>query len=984
MADVTLTIDGIKVTVPDGTYAIDAAKTVGIDIPNYCYLPGLRAFGACRFCVVELKGRKGWDLVIACGTPAKDGMEIRTLTDQVWEQRHMIMELLDVDHPLDCPICEANGDCRLQDWGYEYGVVGKELRRAKITRPAERLSPAIDLDRDRCIACGRCVRACDEQIGAVALAFVQRGIETVIDAPFGKSLLDTPCTSCGTCVEVCPVGALSSRLYAAGHYQHHWMQRKTRTTCHYCSVGCQIQVGTSNNRVYEVRTVDAVGVNDGIACVKGRSGQDALQNKDRLTMPLVRQADGTFERVSWEEALSLVASRLGQYRGAQVGALASPKLTNEELYLLQKVMRAGLQTNNLDSDARYPEDQALTVMEEVFGYPAMTNSLLDTRQAAGAVLLIGDSIYETHPVYGYQLQRLIRLRRAKLIVISPHPTRMSKWAALTLAPLPGSEEMLLAGIAQIILQDNLGADAAALPDLATWQAGLQGRRLDDISRQTGVSVDDMRMAAYVYATGGRQAGPSKQPVAGGTPAPDNPPSTIVFSARGPYTLTPGAVGMLCNLALLTGNAGRVGGGVNPLVGEANGLGLNDMGCRPDRLPGYQPLTGKAAGAFAAAWGTPDQPRTLPADPGLTVDGMLSAAAAGDLKALWVVGSNPVLSAADTDAARAALDKLDFLVVQDLYMNETADMADVILPASSYLEKEGTYTSTERRIQRVRKGIEPVGLSRPDGAIFIEIGYRLGLPMPYPRATDVMDEIARLVPIYAGVSYGRLELTQYVEDAIPMPGAISYKQLRIQGLQWPVADMRHPGTPVLPAPAQPALRPLSTDLPAAAPGDDGTLPLTVGFSLFPFHTGALSRRSRDLAHVQPKARLLLHPTDAARLGLGDVQPVRLTLAEPGAPPASGRSGLPGSAFADLPAEAITQIDDHYPAGRACLRTTLEQVGRSPLVRLALNRQAGAAGAGRAVRVRIAPEPHPVTNSAKLGAAPDLAAVLDMAGAAAPSS
>ena len=256
---------------PDGTYVIDAAKALGIDIPNYCYLPGLRAFGACRFCVVEVKGRKGWDLVISCGTAGQRGRwRCRTLTDQVWEQRHMIMELLDVDHPLDCPICEANGDCRLQDWGYEYGVVGNELRRAKITRPAERLSPAIDLDRDRCIACGRCIRSCDEQIGAVALAFVQRGIETLVDAPFGKSLLDTPCTSCGTCIEVCPVGALSSRLYAAGHYQHHWMQRKTRTTCHYCSVGCQMQLGTHNNMVYEVRTAGCIGINDGIVCVKGR------------------------------------------------------------------------------------------------------------------------------------------------------------------------------------------------------------------------------------------------------------------------------------------------------------------------------------------------------------------------------------------------------------------------------------------------------------------------------------------------------------------------------------------------------------------------------------------------------------------------------------------------------------------------------------------------------------------------------------------
>jgi predicted molibdopterin-dependent oxidoreductase YjgC len=969
MADVTLTIDGIQVTVPDGTYAIDAAKAIGIDIPNYCYLPGLRAFGACRFCVVEVKGRKGWDLVISCGTPAKEGMEVRTLTDQVWEQRHMVQELLDVDHPLDCPICEANGDCRLQDYGYDYGVVGTELRRPKITRPAERLSPAIDIDRDRCVVCGRCVRSCDEQIGAVALAFVQRGIETVIDAPFGKSLLDTPCTSCGTCVEVCPVGALSSRLYAAGHYQHPWMQRKTRTTCHYCSVGCQMQVGTHNNTVYEVRTVDSVGVNDGIVCVKGRFGQDAIQNKDRLSTPLVRQPDGSFLMVEWDEALDLVASRLSGHAGA-VGALASPKLTNEELYLMQKVVRAGLGTNNIDSDARYPENEALAVLEQAFGFPAMTNNLLDTRQTAGCIMMVGESIYETHPVYAYHLQRLIRLRNINLIVISPHAAKMMEWATLTLAPLPGTEEVLLAGIAAIILQAKLAGGAADLAGLTDWQAGLRNLTPDQVSRQTGVSLDDMRKAAYLYATGGKLSAPPKQAPDPAAPAPEYPPSAIVFSARGPYTLTPAAVGILCNLALLTGNVGRVGGGVNALVSEVNSMGLNDMGCRPDRLPGYLPLDAANVARFGAAWGFADAPRDLPATPGLSFPEMLRGAAGGTLKALWVVGSNPVLSADDPAAARAALQQLDFLVVQDLYMNETAELAHVILPASSYLEKEGTFTNTERRIQRVRKAKEPVGESRPDGAIFIEIGYRLGLPMPYPRATDVMDEIARVVPIYGGVSYGRLELTQYVEDAVPMPGAVSYKQLRIQGLQWPVPNTRHAGTPVLPRPAQAQLLPLSAPPPSQAPAE-GTLLLTTGFSLFPFHTGTLSRRSRDLAAVEPRARLLLNRADAAHLGLGDVQIVRLTLAEGGA-------NLGG-----LPAEAITLVDERTPAGTAYLRTTMEQAGLSPLVRLSLHRQSnGRDGGGKAVHVRVTPEPNPVSRSAQLGPGPAVENVLDMANAAAP--
>ncbi|HUS17181.1 MAG TPA: molybdopterin-dependent oxidoreductase, partial [Chloroflexia bacterium] len=672
MADVNVTIDGIKVSVPDGTYMIDAARKIGIDIPNYCYLPGLRAFGACRFCAVETKGRKGWEIGISCSMPAKEGMEIRTLTDQVWEQRHMLMELLDVDHPLDCPICEANGDCRLQDWGYEYGAIGKELRRPKIIRMAERLSPAIDLDRDRCVVCGRCVRACDEQIGAVALAYVQRGIETVIDASFGKSLMDTPCVECGTCVEVCPVGALSSRIQLRP--VHHWQQRKTRTTCQSCSVGCTMHVGVHNNLLAEVRSQDSVGINDGIICVKGRYGQDVVNDKTRLTTPLIRQADGTFQTATWQEALDLVATRLQEHAG-QLGALAGSKLTNEELYLMQKIVRAGLGSNNIDSDARYPEAEALDVLEQAFGYAAMTNNLLDTRQKAGGILLVGDSIYETHPVYAYHLQRLIRYRNAKLVVISSRWNKMSEWATLTLQPKIGTEEILLHGIAQLILTESIGDPslAAKVAGRDEWIGSLAAYGAEDVSRITGVSVEDMTTAAYVYATGGKLTARPKTAPAADAPAAQYPASTILFSARGPYVLTPGSVRALCNLALLTGNVGRPGGGVNPLVGDANSLGVNDMGCRPDRLPGYAPLNTAHLARFGTAWTVdPDHPVRLTEAPGLSYPEMLAAIEAGDLRALWIVGSNPVVSALDPDAARALLSRLDFLVVQELFMNETAE------------------------------------------------------------------------------------------------------------------------------------------------------------------------------------------------------------------------------------------------------------------------------------------------------------------------
>ncbi len=977
MANVTVTIDGIRVSVPERTYMIDAARKIGIYIANYCYLPGLRAFGACRMCVVENKGRKGWELGISCSMAAQEGMEIRTLSDRVWDQRHMITELLDVDHPLDCPICEASGDCRLQDYGYEYGVIGKELRRPKIVRPAERLSPAIDIDRDRCIMCGRCVRACDEQIGAVALAFVQRGIETLIDAPFGKSLMDTPCTECGTCVEVCPVGALASR--PSMHPVHHWQQRKTRTICQLCSVGCTLHVGVHNNLLAEVRSEDSVGINDGIICVKGRYAQDMVWGKDRLTTPLIREPDGGFRPAPWEEALDLVAAELTARRD-RVGAVAGSKLTNEELYLMQKLMRGGLGSNNIDSDARYPEAEALDALEAAFGYAAMSDNLLDSRQKAGCILIVGDSLYETHPVYAYQLQRLIRIRDAKVIVISPRWNKMSQWASLILQPRPGTEETLLHGLAQLILRELLAAPGAASGSGAidAWQQSLAPYTPEEVSARTGVPVAALTAAAYLYATGGQLEHPGERTV-GAAPSPPYPPATILFSARGPYVLTAGAVRALCNLAFVTGNVGRPGGGVNPLVGDANTLGLNDMGCRPDRLPGYAALDAVNAARFGAAWTTDlEHPVQIPSGRGLSYAEMMESVQNGELRALWIAGANPVLAAADPEALHAALGRLEFLVVQDLYMNETAEMAHVVLPAVSFAEKEGTFTNTERRVQPVRRAMAPVGQARPDWRVFVELGYRLGLAMPYTQPADIMAEIATVLPLYGGITYGRLGATRYLEDAVPMPGAISYKQLRVTGLQWPCPTPEHPGTAVLYAEDGPAGAGLA---PAPALGQapvqpDDSLHLIAGFSLFPYRTGTWSRHSRSLAHLQPHSRLHLHPDDARRLGLRQAEQVRIT-ATGEASSGGGETEAEMSGLNARPTEAITLVSTEVPAGSAFLAMTLAQVGRSPLVRRALAAQAhpGADGAGLSIAVR--PLYDPATGDARLGPGPETAFVQDPA-------
>ncbi|MEO5952583.1 MAG: molybdopterin-dependent oxidoreductase, partial [Chloroflexia bacterium] len=952
---ITVNIDGTKIQVPDGIYVWDACRMVGVEIPNFCYLPGLRAFGACRMCVVEVSGRKGWDLVTSCSTPATDGMEVRTLNDRVWQQRNMIMEALDTDHPIDCPICEANGDCRLQDYGYEYGVTGTDTARPKIIRPAERLSPAIDLDRDRCVVCGRCVRECDEVVGATALAFVERGVESLIDAPFGKSLLDTPCTSCGMCVEVCPVGALSSRINLK--MEHHWWQRKTETTCTHCSVGCTIKLGTTRNQVYEVRSDDSLGLNDGVTCVKGRSAMDFVNSNNRLSTPVVRRG-GKLMQSTWDDALDIVASKMREFKGA-VGVIASSKLTNEENYLLQKVTRLGIGTNNIDYDGRAQDGATLQVLADMLGYPAQTNNLIDTRQKAGAVLLIGDSIYETHPVYAYQLQRMVRLTNKQMVVISPRWQKMCEWATLWLAPTAGTEETLLGGIARVILDAGL-ADQSFLDGRtengADFLKALASTAftLESVSQATGVPVSDIVASAYIYASGGKSVGPVNLPSAthpsnlpdgtAVTPTPNYadaitsfetkrtdagfPPATIVFSASGPYTLTAAAVAQLVNLTLLTGNIGKQGAGINPLVSDSNSIGANDMGCQPGMFPGYRPVNADNARELEELWSLdPDRAsQEVPSEPGLSVANMLEAIESGDIKALWVIGSNPVLGSdnPDSDRVEKALAKLEFLCVQDIFFSETAQHAHIILPATSFAEKEGTFTNTERRVQRVRAAIQPVGASKTDLQIINLIGHRLGVILPSMQPNLVFAEIASVVPQYAGMTYARLDMTEFINEEIPMPAAVSLKQLKVRSLMWPCTTKTDPGSPVLytesfatpGGKARMWVPSGKSAVPEAATGD--ALMATFGFTLFPFKSGSLSRQSYGLSRVESDPRLHMNTADAARMGIADQTPVEITI-EGGA--------------SNSPAYAISQVYDRVPKGTAFLAMTLEQAGTNAAVRAA---------------------------------------------------
>jgi predicted molibdopterin-dependent oxidoreductase YjgC len=852
---VTLKINGQTVTVPRGTYILKAAQMAGIDVPNFCYQPELRPWGSCRICTVEILGRRG-GLIESCATPVREGMEVATHSPACIDARQQILRLYLVDHALDCAVCDASGECFLQDYTYEHGIDENPYRRPKRKSPTLHFSDLVDYNWDRCIMCARCSRVCDEVIGATALSFASRGLESEITPAFGDSLYDTPCTHCGMCIQVCPVGALTDRWYG----NHPWRVEKTKTICSLCSVGCTLELWREDQDLVKVQGRWETGVNQGWTCVKGRWGHDFVKSERRLTQPLVRK-HGRLEPVSWTEALDYVAGRLAAYQGPRFAGLISAKATNEEVYVFQQFARAVMGSNTVEHDTRRTHDATLVAMTAAFGTAAATNpaaELLDT----SCILLVGANPSEAQPVLSYNIVRAVKGREAKLIVINPtKPTILGDLATLWLAPRPGTDALLLSAMAKVILDEGLANEAfiaERTEGFEAWRASLAGLDLAEASATTGVPAEAIAAAARLYARGGLTAA--------GRPERGWPGAALVYGtglSQGPN----GAAGVraACNLALLTGNVGRSRAGVLPLRLEANEQGATDLGALSDRLPGGAPVTDAAARAVLAArwldrWGEPAlgarRIEALPAEPGYRLPDLWAAVTRGEIKALYVLGDDPAL--ADPGAA-AVLQQLEFLVVQDIFLSETAHLADVVLPGTSAVEKNGTFTNTDRHIQRVRAVLAPVGQSRADDEIIRAIARRLGYTMPYRHAAEIMDEIAQAVPAYAGVSYLRLE-----RGALP----------------WPVPDGEHPGTPVLhaerfaTASGKAAFGAVEAVAPVAT-SDDYPLVLTLGDSLYQSRTGTLSRASANLTRLEGSPRVEINPADALRLGVSDGAWVRVT-------------------------------------------------------------------------------------------------------------
>lgn len=891
----TLTIDNQRVSAPDGATILEAARGAGIHIPTLCHHPDLSNVGACRMCVVSVEKARG--VQTACTTPVTEGMVVSTNSPDAVATRRFVLEMLLSDHPNECMTCEVNGDCELQDLVYDYDVPWPEhngRRHTYLINPDP--NPFIFIDRNKCILCGRCVRACGEIQNRDVWSFAMRGFETKLVAGADEFMLDAGCESCGQCVAYCPTGALFDKMSVgkgrAGQTQ------KVRTTCAYCGVGCTFDLNVrhtstgAGGRVIRVTSAQDAPVNGLALCVKGRYGYDYVHNSERLTRPLVRAkwldaaeverqvtgnrwtvignaekrrspvtdhrspvTDDTFIAVDWDTALDVIANKLAaekmQHGGRSFAMLASAKCTNEENYLFAKFTRQLMGSNNVDHCARLCHASTVVGLAASFGSGAMTNTISDIAADSRSIFVIGSNTTEQHPVIGTKLRRAKRQRGAKLIVADPRQIGIAEVADLHLRHRPGTDVALLNGLMHVIIREGwhdaafIAERTEGFEELAATVAKYTPHLTSEI---TGVPAADIERAAQMLA--------------------EHRPGALVY-AMGITQHKAGVANVMscANLQMLLGNMGVPGGGVNPLRGQNNVQGACDMGALPNVHSGYQPVTNpNSQTKFEAAWGVP-----LPNQVGLTVTEMIHAAERGDVRCLYIVGENPMTSDPDLAHVQVSLDKTEFIVLQELFFSETAAFADVILPAASFAEKEGTFTNTERRIQRVRKAVEPPGEARLDTWIITELAQRLialnaATPDPaapwfaWPQRTapEIMAEINALTPSYAGVTYRRLEA-----------GA---------PLLWPVPDEGHPGTPILHVGkfTRGLGRFAAVDHapPGERPDEEYPVVMTTGRVLYHWHGGEMTRRANGLLAVYPEALVEISSEDAQRLGVADGDMVRL--------------------------------------------------------------------------------------------------------------
>ena len=839
---ITLTVDGHRIEVPRGSSVLDAINASGIYVPQLCKDPDMKPIGACRTCLVQIDGTRGFPA--SCSVPAAQGAVVRTDTQEVRAVRSGVIELTMAMLPGSNGSDGAAGEYRELTTAAVHHGLSSPRWAGREREPADTSSPVFNIAMDACILCGRCARACQDGaqfIGAIDVLGVGTNgrIGTFMDRP----LIDSVCTTCGQCLSVCPTGAIEVKTPAAK------VVKSVTTTCPYCGVGCGVKAQVDDtDRIIQMLDDPDNRSSVGMLCVKGRFGYTFVHHEDRITTPLVRK-DGELTPVSWDEALAYVVERLAEHRGDSFATLCSAKATNEDGYIQQKFARLLMQSNHIDHCTRLCHSPSVEAMLTALGSGATSNSYIDYEEA-GCLLIIGSDANSNHPVAASRMRRAVIERGARLIVINPRRIDMCDFADLWLRPRPGTDVALLNSMAKVILDEGLLDEnfvGARTEGFDEWRQVVDRYDPAYAEKITGVPAEDIARAARTYA---------RPPFSG---------SCLIWGMGITQHTngTPNAHSLL-NLALVSGQLGRPGSGISPLRGQNNVQGCGDAGCLPDAFPGYQTLSTDTVSKFSRAWsGAP-----LPAGSGLVVTDMMEEIFNGRLKAMYVTGENPLLSEPDLHRAEEAFRRLDFLVVQDIFMHETAEVADVVLPATSFAEKDGTFTNSERRVQRVRKAVEPIGRSRPDWEIIADLGRRmsrrLGLGIEheftYSHPSEIWDEMAALTPILSGISYDRLD--------------------REGGIQWPCPAPDHPGTRYL----------YERDFPRGerarfVPFDQGPraeelptkrfpLILNTGRILYHWHGGTITRRSADLLARSPEVEIGISREDGERYGVEDGEWVRL--------------------------------------------------------------------------------------------------------------
>ena len=836
LTQVKLEIDGLKVSVDAGSSVMRAAALLGIGVPKLCATDSLDAFGSCRLCLVEIEGRKG--LPASCTTPAEEGMVVRTRSSQLEKIRKNVLELYISDHPLDCLTCPANGDCELQDVAAElgvkdsrYGLHGRNHRQSA----KDESNPYFTFDPSLCIVCYRCVRACEEIQGTFALTVDGRGFASRISAGQMESFMESECVSCGACVQACPTATLTENsLIQMGQAEHYAL-----TTCGYCGVGCSFRAEMKGGKVMRMIPDKDGKANHGHSCVKGRFAFGYATHKDRITTPMIRDSiHDPWKEVSWDEALEFTAHKFKaiqqKYGRDSIGGITSSRCTNEETYLIQKLVRAGFGNNNVDTCARVCHSPTGYGLKATLGESAGTQAF-DSVMKSDVIMVIGANPTEAHPVFASQMKSRLR-QGAKLIVVDPRAIDLVKSphvkAEYHLQLRPGTNVALINALAHTVLEEGLEA-TAFIDSRCEKDAYEDWRRFilepanspEAMEPVSGVPAETVRAAARLFASA---------------------PNAAIYYGLGVSEHSQGSTMVMgiANLAMATGNLGREGVGVNPLRGQNNVQGSCDMGSFPHELPGYRHISDASVRSlFEQEWGV----RLLP-DPGLRIPNMFDAAVAGEFKGLYVQGEDVAQSDPDTHHVTAALSALECMVVQDLFLNETAKFAHVFLPGSSFLEKNGTFTNAERRISPVRKVMEPLA-GYEDWEVTQALSNAMGYPMSYGHPSEIMDEIARLTPTFKGVSYEKLD--------------------RLGSIQWPCTEIAVEGTPTMHIDEFVRGKGLFRLTPFMATDERTTqkypLLLTTGRILSQYNVGAQTRRTENLRWHDEDV-LEIHPHDAEQRGI----------------------------------------------------------------------------------------------------------------------